>query len=244
MRKLILDSNRASNGDKNQPKWTLAEPISCDRIRYNSIILPLSWDIVNDSNNKVSFYDNGMGSTPRSFSIPDGTYSPDDLVAALTTGFSAQGTQTYTVSYDHVSGKITISAATSPFKVMYPGTTASKLLGLLGTQQSDPGTTITFSNPIDLTGVKMVLVASTNIRSSTVIVAGADDLNILASIPISQEIETVLCSQNYIDTDYIECDSGLVSTVDIRLLDAETLLPLDLKGKGFTLVLDCHALPA
>ncbi|KNC96169.1 uncharacterized protein SPPG_09548 [Spizellomyces punctatus DAOM BR117] len=182
-----------------------------------------------------------MGNAAKTFAIPPGTYSPDDLVDALTAGFNSTGTQAYTVEYNHINNQITVTAGTTPFKVLYPQTTASKLLGLVQTQQSDPGRSITFANPIDLTGVKMVLVSSSNLRSNDVVVAGADDLNILASIPISQEIDTVLCAQNYFDTDFIDTESGLVSTIDIRLLDAETLLPIDLQGKGFTLVLDCHS---
>lgn len=235
MKKLILDSNRSSNGNLNSPRWILNEPIACDKIRYNSIILPLSWNIVNSGNNTISFWDTAM----RTFQIPTGTYSPDDLVDAITTGMNSVGSQTYTVSFSTVTGKLTVTAA-APFKFSYSTTTAKKLIGLTATTPSDIST-VELQQPIDLTGVKMVLVASSSIRSSDVIVAGANDLNIIAQIPISQETQTVLCSQNYFDTDFIDTESGLVSAIDIRLLDAETLQGLDLQGKGFTIVLDCHS---
>ncbi|KAJ3159863.1 hypothetical protein HDU88_008412 [Geranomyces variabilis] len=152
---------------------------------------------------------------------------------------NAVANQTYTVSYDNVSGKISITSSTSPFQIFLDGTTAMQHLGL--TADTASAITNTFQNPIDLTGSKMVLVASTAIRSDDVILAGQESINILACIPITQEVQIVLCAQNSFDTDFIDTESGLVSTIDIQLLDTETLVPLDLKGKSFTIVLDCHS---
>ncbi|TPX52988.1 hypothetical protein PhCBS80983_g06383 [Powellomyces hirtus] len=236
MKKLILDLARSSNNDLNSPRWNLSEPISCDKIRYNSIILPLSFDIVHSRNNKISF---GTTQDIKTVSLPPGVYSPDDLVEELTTAMNAVSSQTYDVTYDNLSGKITVDSSTTPFKFFQNGSTSQKILGLTGDTPSS--SSVTFQNPIDLTGVKMVLVTSQNVRSNDVVVAGQESLNILACIPINQETQTVLCSQNYFDSDFIDTESGLVSTIDIQLLDSETLLPLDLKGKAFTLVIDCHS---
>ncbi|TPX53247.1 hypothetical protein PhCBS80983_g06340 [Powellomyces hirtus] len=152
---------------------------------------------------------------------------------------NAASSQTYDVSYDNLSGETTVDSLTTPFKFFHNGSTASKVLGL--TEDTPSSSSVTFQNPIDLTGVKMVLVTSQNVRSNDVIVAGQESLNILACIPINQETQTVLCSQNYFDSDFIDTESGLVSTIDIQLLDSKTLVPLDLKGKAFTLVIDCHS---
>ncbi|KAI8906119.1 hypothetical protein DFJ77DRAFT_443512 [Powellomyces hirtus] len=134
---------------------------------------------------------------------------------------NAVSSQTYDVTYDNLSGKITVDSSTTPFKFFQNGSTSQKILGLTGDTPSS--SSVTFQNPIDLTGVKMVLVTSQNVRSNDVVVAGQESLNILACIPINQETQTVLCSQNYFDSDFIDTESGLVSTIDIQLLDSETL---------------------
>jgi hypothetical protein len=211
MKKIILDSSKSTNRNLNSPSWTLREPISCNKIRYNSIILPLSFDIVNNYNNKIIF---GTNIDRKTVSLPSGVYSPDDLVGELTTAMNAVSTQVYTGVYDNLSGRISDTMSSQ---------------------------NVTFQQPIDLTGVKLVLVTSSNLRSSDVIVAGEEGLNIIAAIPVNQETQTILCSQNYFDTDFIDTDTGLVSTIDIQLLDSETLRPLDLNGKGFTIVLDCSS---
>lgn len=235
MKKLILDSSRSSNRNLNTPKWVLSEPISCNKIRYNSIILPLSFDIIHNENNTLSF---GVGSFVKQITLDTGVYTPDDLVTELERKMNEIASQTYNVEYSNLTGKLTFSAAT-PFQLFSNGSLLSKVLGLTG--DTALNAVVELQNPIDLTGTKMILVASTSLRSTDVILAGEEGLNVIATIPISQETGTVLCSQNYFDTDFIDTESGLVSAIDITLLDSETLKPINLNGKGFTIVLDCHS---
>ncbi|TPX53396.1 hypothetical protein PhCBS80983_g06297 [Powellomyces hirtus] len=179
-----------------------------------------------------------MGATPRTLTLPVGVYSPDDIVDELEAQMIAHGTQVYDVEYSNLTGKLSLTAP-NPFKFMFLGSSANEIVGL--TANTIPANNLRFQNPIDLTGTKMVLITSQNIRSDDVVLAGEESLNVLAAIPITQETQTVLCSQNNFDSDFIDTESGLVSTVDIQLLDSATLRPLNLNGKGFTIVLDCSS---
>ena len=67
--------------------------------------------------------------------------------------------------------------------------------------------------------------------------AGRESLNILETIPVTQDLGTVLVHSNQMP-DYIDVNDGVLSEMSIRLLDSTTLQPIDLNGESFQMILD------
>ena len=182
--------------------------------------------------NRITFGDNNA---TRYASLKPGTYSGTQLAEQLSTALTQGGTQTYTATFDAISGKLTVSAS-GQFKFTTNGTTAAKILGLKN--DSIPATTYTFDNPIDLTGTQLVLVSVPEISASgAVIYAGRQTENVLDAVPITSDIGTVLVHENR-QPEYLDINDMVLSEVTVILKDSNTLKPLDLHGESFQIIFD------
>ena len=176
MRKLILDSSLATNGNTSQPLWRFSQGIRVGGIRVNSMILPLSWNNVHERNNVISF---GDGNMERTATLKPGQYSATELADEVARALSSGGTQSYTVSFDPISGKLNISAP-STFRFVYNYTSAAKVLGL--TSDTSPVTAFTSHDPVDLTGTQLILLNSPEISArGSIIYAGRESIYLTLS---------------------------------------------------------------
>ena len=232
MRKLILDSSLATNGNSSEPLWRFSTGIRVAAIRLNTAIIPLSFYNVLADNNVVSFSDNNA---TRTATLTNGTYSAVELSDELARAMSAAGSQTYTVSFHPVSGKLTVSAP-GQFKFLMSQTTASKVLGL----RSDtvPATNITLHQPVALTRCQLILLNSPQLSSrGSVLYAGRESLNIIEAIPVQQDLGTIMVHQSQMP-EFVDIPDAVISEISIRLLDSTTCKPLDLNGETFQMILD------
>ncbi|KAJ3027494.1 hypothetical protein HDV00_011038 [Rhizophlyctis rosea] len=123
---------------------------------------------------------------------------------------SAGGTQTYTAAFDVISRKLTVSAA-APFKILYTGTTAAKVLGL--TDNTDPATSVTLGDPVDLTGTQLILLNSPQLSAhGGVLYASRENLNIIEAIPVTQDLGTVLVYQSH-QSEFVDIADQVISEI-------------------------------
>ena len=232
MRKLILDSGLSVNNDTSQPKWRFSNGIRVHAIRLNTIILPLSFLNVHNENNVLRFGDGGQD---RTATLQPGQYSGTQIADEVARVLTENGSQTYTVHFDALTGKLGVSAP-GAFKFLSGGTTASKVVGLRS--DSVPGTSFTFHKPVDLTGTQLLLLTTTDISArGNIVYASRESLNIIDAVPITVDLGEVLVHQNQMN-DFIDVSDSVISEFSLQLLDSSTLRPLDLRGESFQVVLD------
>jgi hypothetical protein len=110
-----------------------------------SIILPLSFYSTNSNNNKLvlSSYPGSVSS--EEITITPGNYNIVELVSELEDKLQAVEAN-FSVSYNSVTYKITISNSTGNFVVDYTNSTCGEFLGLPETGESDESDNLTFEN--------------------------------------------------------------------------------------------------
>ncbi len=166
--------------------------------------------------------------------LTPGQYSGSTLAEEVSKALTSAGSQTYTTTWDAISGKLSISAPAT-FRFEVAPSTARRVIGL--TKDTSPVTSYTFSNPIDLSGASMLLCSIQEISTQgKVIMAGRESENVLDVIPVTSDYATIMTYVNH-ETDYIDCSDTVLSTISVRLLDSENLLPVDFRGNNYQIVL-------
>ena len=136
---------------------------------------------IDSRNNRFSFNESTSSGTVRTFSIPDGNYTISTFMAALKTGLDAQGTVVYTVTNDTLINKITITSASTTFKIL-PIANDSYYEGGFSVS-TDFAISQTASSTFDLSGLKAINIVSTAFGNKDSIVVNKN-LNVICSIPI------------------------------------------------------------
>ncbi|KNC97205.1 uncharacterized protein SPPG_07591 [Spizellomyces punctatus DAOM BR117] len=133
-----------------------------EMMKVLSVSFLQDWDLVSSANNTIAFAEEG-DSTIYSGTIAPGNYSIANFPNAVADAMSTAGTQGYTVTYDGVSRKISITA-TGPkkFKILPAsrGTTAYILTGMSRWTETGYYQTVTLKNPVNLSGSYLVLLTS------------------------------------------------------------------------------------
>lgn len=177
----------------------------------------------------------GDGGTTKSATLREGMYSGTQLADEVARALTEKGTQTYTVSFDAIGGRLTVSAP-GTFKFLSSGTTSSRILGMK--EDTSPSTSYTMPQPIDLTGTQLVLLNIPEISSAGSVVYGnRESLNIIDAIPIINDLGTVQVYSNH-QSEFLDINDQVISEISIRLLDSATLKPLELHGETFQVILD------
>lgn len=232
MRKLILDSGFSSNNNTSEPLWRLSTGVRSRLLRLNTLVLPLSYYNVRDDTNTIVF---GDGGTTKTTSLKQGIYSGTQLADEVSRALTEKGSQTYHATFDAISGKLSVSAPNT-FKFILSGSSASKIIGLK--DDTSPGTTYTFPQPIDLTGTQLVLINIPEVSSSgAVVYAGRESLNVIDAIAIENDLGTMQVYKNH-QPEFLDINDLVISEITVRLLDSTTLKPLDLHGETFQVILD------
>lgn len=99
--------------DDNYKDILSIELISCN--------IPKSQYIINTSNNKLHFSENG--GTELEAIIPIGNYSINDLETAIKNAMESVGTDTYTITTNNLTNKITITKSTGTLELFFNGGT-------------------------------------------------------------------------------------------------------------------------
>jgi hypothetical protein len=92
--------------------FTITKSISLNsipkRVKLLQVSIPDSWNNITAENNRVDLFE-PAGPVTYNISIPVGRYTGTTLAAAIKTAFDTASANTYTVTYDSVSGRFTLS---------------------------------------------------------------------------------------------------------------------------------------
>lgn len=192
--------------------------------KIHSCTIPLAFNTTDSSNNAVVF--DRAGST-KIATIPKGNYTSATFPAALQTAMNDQSTvKDFVVTFDEVTRKLTISAG-SAFTIngYSGGTTAYCQLGMGKYTPSQTGTAVT-GGISDFTNTAPLLLTSTQLNSKDMVYAGDENVSVLCMIDVNSPQGSVAKWINHCGS-YVAVGAELPS-IDLRLLNAATLLPVDL----------------
>lgn len=230
-KQVFLNSRSSNNSNLNNPLFILNRSIYVNKYKIQSVEIPLSFYSVNSNNNKLYFVETGSQSTTRTVTFPVGDYTSSSLVSTLETHLNAQGTYTYTVSYSNSTYKVTIGS-TDNFKIL-----ASSTCSWLGLSASDSSLadSYTFPKILNLSGPSSLYLLASEISSSSNI-HNSESINVLEKIPISGNKGEIVFWENPRDFGWVDSNNSL-SSLTLKLLDADTLDEIDLNGLPFSVCL-------
>ena len=184
----------------------------------------LAYNTTDASNNTIVFERNG---SVKSTSIPRGNYTAATFPAALQTAMNNVSTvKDFTVTFDETTRRLTIAAG-SPFTVhpFSQGTTMYRQLGLGKYSTPPSGSSVTLGIS-DFTNTALLLLTSTRLNSKDMAFAGEENINVLCMIDVSSPQGSVA---KWVNWNGSYCSVGReVPSIDFRLLNGATLLPVEL----------------
>jgi len=204
-------------------------------IELVSAEIPNTQYVFTSANNYIDFNE---GAGALSAQITPGTYSIDDLVSHLKTILDAAGSDTYTVSFDEITKKLTI-ASTGSFSLLWSSgshsaTSAYKELGWNQTDVSS-GSSHTAPNSLKISGDDYWFISVRNMPLNGV-QGGSNSIGFTFKVPINV---------GYGDIVFYTQETGLNQTITqanvcfcqpifyVQLLDAYGKI-VDLQGRDWS----------
>ena len=136
---------------------------------------------IDSRNNRFSFNESTSSGTVRTFSIPEGNYTISTFMAAIKSGMDTAGTVVYTVTNDTLINKITITSASTSFKILPIANDCYYEAGFF--VSTGFAISQTASSTYTLAGLQAVNTVSTAFGNKDSIVVNKN-LNVICSIPI------------------------------------------------------------
>lgn len=236
-RLITLNSEDAQklNGDYNSnlffniPNIVDENPdISHLEVSLDSATIPVSWYLINDLTNTLSYVYN---SNPFTLTLTNGNYNGSTMITELTNKFDDNGL-TVVITLSQVTGLLLFKFANAVTPVDFIYNTG--LMKILGFTQSTSGVSVVPQLPMNLLGIQKINICSGNLSTlSSFSSSVALSNQVIQSIPVdvaSFHQITYLDKANH----YGRMKSRFLSNIDIQLLD-ETGNFLEMNGISFTL---------
>jgi hypothetical protein len=202
--------------------------ISHLEVSLDSATIPVSWYLINDLTNTLSYVYNSI---PFTLTLTKGNYNGSTMITELTNKFSDNGL-VVVITLSQVTGLLLFKFANaiSPVDFIYN----TGLMRILGFTQSTSGVAVVPQLPMNLLGIQKINICSGNLASiSSFSSSPALSNSVIQSIPIdvpSFHQITYLASTNH----YGRMKSRFLSNIDIQLLD-EFGRFIEMNGIEFTL---------
>lgn len=202
----VGDQTRDLNGNVNYVQLSKAE-------------IPVTMYNIIDSNNTLvwtQYTGTGAPTVQLSASVPVGNYTKTNLITALQTEMSNAGGDAYTVAVSSITGKSTITnSAGNDIQLLYASSEIMNVLGYRG--DSAQGISVVSPYPIDLRGVRTVLVRS-NIVQKAIRYSGDVDYNsYVGYVPITESFGSTVYWENNNDLDIMTEVDKIPNVIDIQL---------------------------
>lgn len=185
--------------------------------------IPASYYIINNSNNVLAYSVSGFA---RTITIANGNYNSASLIAEMISKFSANFT-TFTITISSVTGILTFKLSSpTTYIFLSAGSTILQVLGFPTTTDStSTGATLIAPYPLNLIGIKKILVLSNNLATSNhqLFSSNKGFSNLLGSIPISASSFGLTVYDNYHANESI-LRVKTIDNIDISLVDENGLL--------------------
>jgi hypothetical protein len=199
--------------------------------KIKEVIIPnIAVSTVNETNNHLVFYEDDA--SKKVAMLTPGYYNSATFPSLLQESMEAAGEQTYDVSFDSTTKKVTIQS-NAPFKIgnMESGTTAWRILGSERDSSPNKASIYTMPAQVDLSNTGVFLLCSTSLNSNYIrYVAGTgSQMNVLCMVPNTQSGNII---HHEPDSDWAYCGSD-ISQLDLLLIDAQTHKLLHLRSPMF-----------
>jgi len=126
---LIFNSNERSNitTDPGNSSFQFTQPIEQGTYRLEQAIIPITYYIINSTNNKFYFYDTSL----KTATLTVGNYTSADLATHLQTQMNAVGAYTFSVALSTSTNKLTITGS-SAFEIRMSTNTSNSSRYIVG----------------------------------------------------------------------------------------------------------------
>jgi hypothetical protein len=176
---------------------------------------PVSFYIIDDTNNVLYYTEN---SVPKSITIPIGNYNGTQMVTALNTGFSDNGSNVVSI-LNSQNGilKFLITGGSS-----YTFLSTSTIKSILGFSTDITDTNlITMPFQLNLLGKKKIFINSVNLRNSAYSSKSLSSVQTIATIPIDQPPYSMVNYTSLSDLERNILYNKSLDQIDIQIVDEE-----------------------
>jgi len=214
---LFLDTNNSNSPDTPadtnfELNFAAGNNTSNYSLSLESCSFPNSVYPINSNNNKIYFKENG-GATLEA-TLQSNNYTGTEFATQIQTQLDAAGANTYTVTYDSQSKKITITEnAANTIQLVAGDNDVYDNIGFIVT--SADANSITADNPVRLDGSLFIDII-TNIGTQNYSSSGRT--NVLARIPLSGNFGNVIFYHDESET-YLDLAEDDIGYIETRLLD-------------------------
>ena len=193
---------------------------------------PISFYIINALNNTIYCFYGAF----HTITLTEGNYNAFDFITEMTTKFTLAGLSV-TPTINRNTGVLSFTSAFA-FQIRYDGTTCASILGL-GTTNSILGTSFTLPYPLNLLGVKKLMIKSSSL---SIIAYSSKTLNftdIICSIPCDQPYFNMISYINQNDLNKKNKNilkAPFIDNIDIQIVDEYDNL-IDFHNQDWTITL-------
>lgn len=228
--RVVVRSSQRTAGTPGSFRVGVNNSLEAGEYCVDSIQLTVGCYNVSANNGKIYFYEN---STAKTATIEPSNYSSDSLPAAVKTAMdtASSGYNTFTVSTDELTGKMTVSASNA-FKFMMASNVSNSAARVIGfTQDGSLATSHVADSCWDLAYPQNIFVSIENCAGSVQV----GSRSYVLMIPITAGFQSVIC-QNRRDYETRFRLSRPVQTLTIGLFD-EDGKAIDMNGFNWTMTL-------
>lgn len=210
-------------------------------VNVKQAVIPFSWYNVNETNNKLDMLIGGVNTY--SISIPFGNYNINQLISYLSSQILLfpSNDKALTIAYSIQTNKLTFTHIHHTLRLLATST-CFELLGFNeGTQYDATNTSgniyvLNSVNGINLFVVRQVYIASDNFILNNVNASNPNDSNILASVCVTGNPNSVIQYENT-TTRHLIHHLNNITNLQIKLLDQDGDL-LNLNGVNWSITLE------
>jgi hypothetical protein len=209
-------------------------------VNVKQAVIPFSWYNINETNNKLNML---ISVRTYSISIPFGNYNINQLISYLSLQILLfpSNDKNLTIAYSIQTNKLTFTHTSHSLQLL-PSSTCFELLGFNDNTQYEATNTsgtiyvLNSVNGINLFVVRQVYIASDNFILNNVNASNPNDSNILASVCVTGNPNSVIEYENT-TTRHLIHHLNNITNLQIKLLDQDGDL-LNLNGVNWSITLE------
>lgn len=237
-RQVYLNSKYASyqnNGDKRSNvifyfEEAITVPPYVDiETSVESVVMPLSFYIVNETNNKLLINDNN--NSLQTYIVPEGNYQANTLKTAL----SAIVSGLYTVSYSSTTNKYTFQRSNNTNFTIRSDSTILNILGFSSKSHTSVGGLLTSDKVVDLSGNNQLLIEFSNFGTRNLDSRVGRRTPIFLNLPVNASNGDILVWENTNNYRIVITNKHL-QYYQVRVLD-EDYNEVNFNDKNWSIVL-------
>jgi hypothetical protein len=177
--------------------------------------MPCSFYVINSTNNKLVI--SGPAITTKTIIISNGNYNANTLITELTTKVTASGLN-MEITINKSNGILTFTS--TGFVNFYFGST-STILDILGTDSTliASSNIYTFSYPLNLLGVKKLLIRSERLAIQAVSSVDYASTNVLVTIPVDVPPFSMISYNSQSESNKNLLNIRSINQIDIQIYD-------------------------